>query len=109
MGRHPLDWLQETFEQVNNGRHPEFTLPKRIELVVPETVLGEETLAVTLIDTQGIDDVAERADIEQHFDDAHTVVILCNLFNYWREPKRLVCVLWKATSGYWSCRDQVMH
>jgi transcriptional regulator with XRE-family HTH domain len=81
MGRHPLDWLQETFEQVNNGRHPEFTLPKRIELVVPETVLGEETLAVTLIDTQGIDDVAERADIEQHFDDAHTVVILCNLFN----------------------------
>ena len=81
LGRHPLDWLQETFEQVNNGRHPEFTLPKRIELVVPATILGEEALSVTLIDTQGIDDVAERADLEQHFDDPNTVVILCNLFN----------------------------
>ena len=81
MGRLPLDWLQKTFELVNNGRHPEFTLPKRIELVVPVNILGEESLSVTLIDTQGIDDVAERADLEQHFDDPHTVVVLCTLFN----------------------------
>ena len=81
IGRHPLDWLQEMFERVNNGRHPEFTLPKRIELILPTSLLGEEALSVTLIDTQGIDDVAERADLEQHFDDSHTVVLLCTLFN----------------------------
>ena len=81
VGRPQLEWLQETFEFVNNGRHPEFTLPKRIEMVVPNTVLGEEALSVTLIDTQGIDDVAERADLEQHFDDPHTVVVLCTHFN----------------------------
>lgn len=80
IGRTPLDWLQETFELVNNGRHPEFTLPKRIELVVPFAILGDDTLSVTLVDTQGIDD-AERADLEQHFDDLHTVVILCSVFN----------------------------
>lgn len=66
---------------MNNGRHPEFTLPKRIELVIPRAVLGDDSLSVTLIDTQGIDDIAARADLEQHFDDAHTVVVLCTVFN----------------------------
>ena len=80
-GTPPLEWLQETFERVNNGRHPEFTLPKRIELVIPTAVLREESLSLTLIDTQGIDDIAGRADLEQHFDDPHTVVVLCTLFN----------------------------
>ena len=81
LGRDPLEWLQEMFELVNNGRHPEFTLPKRIELILPAALLGEEAMSVTLIDTQGIDDVVERADLEQHFDDAHTVVLLCTQFN----------------------------
>jgi len=81
MGKSPLEWLQELYEDVNNGRHPEFTLPKRIELVVPTAVLGDTSLSVTLIDTQGIDDIAARANLEQHFDDAHTVVVLCTVFN----------------------------
>lgn len=76
-----LEWLQELFERVNNGRHPEFTLPQRIELVLPTAVLGEESLSVTLIDTQGIDDIVERADLVQHFDDPHTVVVLCTGFS----------------------------
>lgn len=77
----PLEWLQRTFEQINNGKHPEFGLPRRIELIIPLPVLGDEQLDATLIDTQGVDDVAERADLEQHFDDAHTVVVLCSVFN----------------------------
>jgi transcriptional regulator with XRE-family HTH domain len=80
-GRPALEWLQDMFERVNNGRHHDFTLPKRIELVVPRDVLGANDVGVTLIDTQGIDDLAERADLEQHFDDPHTVVILCTVFN----------------------------
>lgn len=81
LGRGPLEWLQDTFEAVNNGRHGEFTVPKRIELVLPTTILREESLEITLVDTQGIDDVAGRADLEQHFDDPHSVVILCSVFN----------------------------
>jgi transcriptional regulator with XRE-family HTH domain len=77
----PLVWLQEIFRQLNNGLHPEFSLPRRIEVVVPQAPLGEEMLSVTLIDTQGIDDVAGRADLEQHFDDAHTIVALCTKFD----------------------------
>ena len=79
-GMPPLEWQQQVFEQINNGRHPEFTLPARIQLVTPNTVLRASPLSVTIIDTQGIDDIAERADIEQHFDDLHTVVILCTRF-----------------------------
>jgi transcriptional regulator with XRE-family HTH domain len=76
----PLTWLQDTFRDVNNGLHPEFSLPRRIEVIVPEAPLGEKGLAITLVDTQGIDDVAGRADLEQHFDDPHTVVVLCSRF-----------------------------
>lgn len=80
-GKPPLDWLQEIFERVNNGRSEEFTLPRRIELVVPIAILDDESVSVTLIDTQGIDDIAERGDLEVHFDDTHTVVVLCTVFN----------------------------
>ncbi len=80
-GRPALDWLQDLFEQINNGRHAEFGLPRRIELIVPMPILGERDIEVTLIDTQGIDDIAERADLEQHFDASHTVTILCTVFN----------------------------
>lgn len=76
----PREWLQEQFLLVNNGGHPEFSLPRRIELVLPSSILGRDDLEITLIDTQGIDDIAERRDIEQHFDDPHAVVMLCSIF-----------------------------
>jgi hypothetical protein len=80
VGKPPLVWLQESFEKVNNGRHPEFTLPKRIEVIVPHAILRDDTVAVTLVDSRGIDDLAARADLEQHFDEPHTLVMLCTLF-----------------------------
>jgi transcriptional regulator with XRE-family HTH domain len=78
--KEPLALLRDIFEQVNNGKHLEFSLPRRMEIIVPHALLREESLSVTLIDTQGIDDVAGRADLEQHFDDPHTVVVLCTRF-----------------------------
>jgi transcriptional regulator with XRE-family HTH domain len=76
----PLVWLQGIFNKVNNGADAEFSLPKRMEIVVPHAPLREDVLSITLIDTQGIDDVAGRVDLEQHFDDPHTVVVLCTKF-----------------------------
>jgi transcriptional regulator with XRE-family HTH domain len=80
-GKSPLIWLKETFEHINNGRHPEFTLPKRIEVVVPEPLLKGSDLSIRIIDTKGIDRTAARADLECHLDDPHTVAILCSGFN----------------------------
>lgn len=80
-GKPPLAWLKETFEQVNNGRHPYFTLPKRIEVVVPNPLLGDIGVSARIIDTKGIDRTAARADLETHLDDPHTLAVLCTGFN----------------------------
>lgn len=80
-GKPPLNWLKDTFEEVNNGRHPDFTLPKRIEVVVPTPLLDTPDLTVRIIDTKGIDRTAARPDLEIHLDDPHTLAILCSGFN----------------------------
>jgi transcriptional regulator with XRE-family HTH domain len=81
IGKPPLVWLKDTFEQVNNGRHPDFTLPTRIEVIVPQTLLSTTDLTLRIIDTRGIDRTAARADLERHFDEPHTLAVLCSSFN----------------------------
>jgi transcriptional regulator with XRE-family HTH domain len=77
----PMDWLQELFTNVNNGRNSEFTMPSRIEVIVPDPVLASKALALKIIDTKGVDQTAEREDLECHFDDCRTQVVLCTRFN----------------------------
>jgi transcriptional regulator with XRE-family HTH domain len=80
-GKSPKVWLRDTFSAINNGRHPEVTLPKRIEVVVPDRLLNTTDLTVRIIDTKGIDRTAAREDIEVHLDDPHTLAVLCSPFN----------------------------
>jgi transcriptional regulator with XRE-family HTH domain len=80
-GKQPLEWLKETFEKINNGRHSEFTLPRRIEVVVPYELIDLNDLSVRIIDTKGIDRTAARADLEGLLNDAHTLAVLCSGFN----------------------------
>lgn len=80
-GKSPKTWLREIFSAINNGRHPEFTLPKRIEVVVPEQLINARDLTVRIIDTKGIDRNAAREDIEIHLNDPHTLAVLCSSFN----------------------------
>ncbi|GAA3572618.1 hypothetical protein GCM10022419_061910 [Nonomuraea rosea] len=76
----PLEWLKTTFENINNGRHPDFSLPARIELVVPE-LLPITGLNVSVVDTRGIDGPGVRADLEAQLENPHTMSILCSGFN----------------------------
>ncbi|WP_330440573.1 helix-turn-helix domain-containing protein [Micromonospora sp. NBC_00821] len=76
----PLEWLRQTFEAINNGRHPEFSLPSRIDIVVP-ALIDIDDLDVGFIDTRGIDQPLARADLETLLEDPHTVSILCSGFN----------------------------
>jgi len=80
-GKSPLAWLHYIFEQINNGSHPEFSLPKRIELVVPDPLLGTNDLSIRFVDTKGIDRTAARADLERHLEEPHTLALLCSGFN----------------------------
>ena len=80
-GREPLVWLEEIFRQVNNGRHPEFSIPRMIEVTIPANILDEEVLKLRLVDTKGIDTTVERADLEDHLSNPRAVVVLCTGFN----------------------------
>lgn len=91
-GKSELVWLKDIFEEVNNGRHADFTLPKRIEVVVPNALLGVSDLSIRIVDTKGIDGTAARADLEVHLDEPHTLAVLCSGFNNApaAEPKLLL-------------------
>jgi hypothetical protein len=76
-----LDWLADMFAKVNYGRHPEFSLPRRIEITVPTRILGAEELDVRLIDTRGVDEpAAPRRDLQAYLDDGRCIVALCSKF-----------------------------
>lgn len=77
----PLRWLRDVFLEVNNGRNRDFSIPKRVEILVPEPILAEESLTIRLVDTKGIDGTAAREDIEFHFSEAKSITILCSQFN----------------------------
>lgn len=85
--KQPLRWLQEIFSQVNNGCHPEFSIPKRVEFIVLQALLNEEALSIRIVDTKGIDRTAVRKDIEDHFRDPNTAVALCSSFNDALHPR----------------------
>ena len=80
-GKPPFEWLRENFAKINDGRHETFTLPKRIDVIVPDRILAMQELAVRIVDTKGIDGTAARADLEDLLDDPHTLVVLCSGFN----------------------------
>jgi hypothetical protein len=77
----PLEWLQKAFMDINNGRHPEFSLPQRIEVVIQDPLFDNNSLNVRIVDTKGIDGATSRADLDRLFDDPRTLVVLCSRFN----------------------------
>ncbi len=85
-GIEPLAWLKQSFESLNNGRHPEFSIPQRIEVNIPDPILDEKSLSIRLIDTKGIDRNAQRGDIESLFAEPNTVAVLCSRFESTPSP-----------------------
>ena len=55
---------------------------------MPEPIFGSRDLNIRIVDTKGIDQAAERQDIECHFDDPRTLVVLCSRFN---DAQKLPC------------------
>lgn len=78
--REGLEWLQKAFKEINNGRRQGFTIPKKITVVIPDTMFDVPNLNITVVDTKGVDQAVARADIDSHFDDPHAVLLLCTKF-----------------------------
>ncbi|QTI82098.1 helix-turn-helix domain-containing protein (plasmid) [Roseomonas marmotae] len=77
----PMEWLAKTFREVNNGRLPDVSLPKSIDLVIPAFGKDFGELDITVIDTKGVDDVAVREDLDLRLRDPRTAVVFCSKFN----------------------------
>jgi transcriptional regulator with XRE-family HTH domain/GTPase SAR1 family protein len=76
-----LRWLSRVFADINYGRHPEFALPRRIEVILPERILDEDQLAIRLIDTRGVDEpTAPRRDLQAYLDDENAIIVFCSSF-----------------------------
>jgi hypothetical protein len=76
-----LEWVAETFAEINYGRHRDFSLPRRIEITVPKRLLGSNDFDLRLIDTRGIDEpTAPRRDLQAYLDDPRAVIVLCSGF-----------------------------
>lgn len=76
-----LQWLSKTFAEINYGRHPEFALPRRIEVILPDRILGEERYDLRLIDTRGVDEPkASRRDLQAYLDDETAIIVFCSSF-----------------------------
>src|SRR5262249_4248822 len=73
-------WLKDIFNAINNGRRPDVSLPKRIDILVPTPLFEHPHYAIEIIDTKGVDGTAIRPDIEGYVDDERTLTILCTHF-----------------------------
>ncbi|MCY2928584.1 MAG: helix-turn-helix transcriptional regulator [Planctomycetota bacterium] len=74
-------WLQRTFADINYGHHPEFSLPRRIEISIPTAILDENRMEIRLIDTRGVDEPkAPRRDLQAYLDDDRAVIVFCSSF-----------------------------
>ena len=80
-GNSPLLWLQRMFANINNGRSPDISLPRLIDIVIPEDVLNDFIFQLSLVDTKGVDQTAIRPDLENRLRDPRTLTVLCTRFN----------------------------
>jgi hypothetical protein len=79
--QHPLEWITETFKEINNGRLKDVPLPKSIDLLIPEFGRAFGELEISVVDTKGVDDVAVREDLDLRLKDPRTAVVFCSHFN----------------------------
>lgn len=76
-----LSWIKDNFKLINKGRHPGFTIPRVITVLIPSLVLNTDGYNITLIDTKGIDETSVRSDLTNHIENPRTLSILCSSFN----------------------------
>jgi transcriptional regulator with XRE-family HTH domain len=79
-------WFRETFTAINNGRHPDFSIPGKITATVPFYPAARTPFNVTLLDTRGIDGSPIRADIVSHLKNERTLTVLCSKWGSAPDP-----------------------
>lgn len=76
-----LVWIDKTVAGINFGKDPRFSLPDRVTVFVPRSVVRKSPYELTFIDTKGIMGTADREDLQRLNADNRTLSILCCAFN----------------------------
>jgi hypothetical protein len=71
------NWLKKNYADINLGNSPTISLPARMTVTVPFTIMPGSPFEIEAIDTKGIDGSAIRPDIQAVLDDARCVPVLC--------------------------------
>ena len=68
-----MEWVTETFKAVNNGRWKDVSLPRSIDLLIPNFGRSFGELDIVVIDTKGVDDVAVREESRCTAEETHVL------------------------------------
>jgi transcriptional regulator with XRE-family HTH domain len=80
LAENSLKWLTKNYFEINHGRHPNFSIPRKIILNIPNAILSYDKLNIRIIDTKGVDDTAKREDLEKHLIDPRAISVFCSRF-----------------------------
>lgn len=75
-----MEWLATNIANINYGTHPNFSIPQRITVLLPLTVLRDAPYRLKVIDTKGVEGTTQRPDLKAQLDDPRTLTVLCSKF-----------------------------
>jgi energy-coupling factor transporter ATP-binding protein EcfA2 len=75
------EWLHTTFKSINSCTHSSVGLSKHIRISVPIRIFDNLNYTLSVIDTKGVDQTVNRADLDSCLTNNRTVSVLCCRFN----------------------------
>ncbi|MCW2240760.1 hypothetical protein [Azospirillum canadense] len=79
-GADPTEWICSTVTRINNGSHPDVTIPLKITITLPRELAPDLPFQISIVDTKGIDGTTKRQDLFTLVEDARTLSVLCSAF-----------------------------
>lgn len=73
-------WISGEFLNINNGLNKNVSLPKKIIIKLNRKLMDSD-IKLSVIDTKGVDQTANREDIDYQLKNSRNISILCTKFN----------------------------
>jgi len=74
------EWISKEFLRINNGLNTSVSLPKKIIIKLNRKLMSSN-IKLSVIDTKGVDQTANREDIDSQLKNTRNISILCTRFN----------------------------
>lgn len=91
------EWLHAAFKAINSGTHPHVGLAKQVYITLPVELFENIDYSVSVVDTKGVDQTVNRADLDSCLTDNRTVSVMCCRFN--EAPDKTMSGLLKLAKG----------